>query len=69
MSAAIVKPAVGYSRLTTRQLLDLDAKINSLCAYSEAVGCEIHLPIIIRNGKPVKIGNPMLLDKFSPTDL
>lgn len=65
----MVKPAPGLTQLTTRQVMDLDAKIRSLCVYTEATGDEVHLSIIIRAGKPIKIGNPMLLEKFSPTDL
>lgn len=67
--SSIVQPAPGLTQLTTRQVVDLDAKIRSLCAYSEATGEEIHLPIIIRNGKPVKIGQPMLMERFSPVGL
>lgn len=67
--STLIQPMKGLTQLTTRQVMDLDAKIRSLCAYSEATGEEIHLPIIIRNGKPVKIGQPMLMEKFSPTGL
>jgi hypothetical protein len=69
MSQPVAQPAEGFTQLTMRQLLELDAKIRSLCVYSEATGEEIHLPIIIRSGKPVKIGSPMLLEKFRPTGL
>ena len=65
----LVKPAPGLTQLTTRQVLDLDAKIRSLCIYTAQTGEEVHLAIIIRGGKPIKIGNPMLLEKFSPTGL
>lgn len=68
MNAAVMTPpARGLTQLTWKQVEELDAKIRSLCAYSEMTGEEIHLPIIIRNGKPVKVGQPMLLEKFKPT--
>ncbi len=64
---ALVRPAAGLLQLTWAQVEELDAKIASLCAYTEASGEEIHLPLIIRNGKPIKVGQPMLLKKFKPT--
>lgn len=67
--SALIQPMPGLTQLTTRQVMDLDAKIRSLCVYTEQTGDEVHLSIIIRAGKPVKIGNPMLLEKFSPTGL
>lgn len=69
MTTAMVPPAPGLTQLTTRQVMDLDAKIRSLCAYTEATQEEIHLPIIIRNGKPIKIGRPLLIEKFNPVGL
>ncbi|MCK6629366.1 MAG: hypothetical protein L6R45_29840 [Anaerolineae bacterium] len=67
--SALVQPMPGLSQLTTRQVIDLDAKIRSLCVYTEATGDEVYLPIVIRAGKPVRIGKPILLEKFSPTEL
>jgi hypothetical protein len=67
MAASLVPPAKGLTQLTWAQVEELDAKIRSLCVYTEATGQEIHLPIIIRNGKPIKIGEPMSIKKFSPT--
>ncbi len=66
---AVVPPAPGLMQLTWTQVLELDAKIRSLCAYSEQTGEEVQLPIVIRNGKPIKIGAPLRLEKFSPTPL
>jgi hypothetical protein len=66
MSGALVQPMPGLTQLTTRQVMDLDAKIRSLCVYTETTGEEVILPIIIRGGKPFKIGEPMRMTKFSP---
>ncbi|MCB0207730.1 MAG: hypothetical protein KDJ52_00280 [Anaerolineae bacterium] len=66
-----VPPAKGLTKLTWRQVEELDAKISSLCAHTQSLKNdeEVHLPIVIRNGKPVRIGQPMLMEKFSPTSI
>lgn len=62
------QPAEGLQQLTTTQILTLDAKLRSLCAYSEMTGEELMLVIHInRNGKPISIGQPMRFEKFNPT--
>jgi hypothetical protein len=70
VSNKLVPPACGLQQLTWRQVEMLDAKIRSLCVYTQQMtDVEIILPIMIRNGKPVKIGEPIRLEKFSPTAL
>lgn len=60
-------PAKGLQILTWQQVEELDARISSLCAYAEQTGEELMLPLYVsRNGKPVKIGRPAILDKFEP---
>lgn len=68
-SKSLVPPARGLQQLTWAQVETLDAKVRSLCAYTEQVGVEVILPIVIRNGRPVQVGEPLLLEKFSPTAL
>jgi hypothetical protein len=62
------QPAKGLTQLTTTQILTLDTKLRSLCSYAETTGQELMLVIHInRNGKPISIGEPIRMEKFSPT--
>jgi hypothetical protein len=61
------KPAKGLTQLTWPQVEEIDAKLRSLCVYAEQTGQEVMLTIFInRNGKPVSIGQPLLVERFSP---
>lgn len=60
-------PAEDLTLLTWSQVIELDAKIASLCAYAAATGKEVALQILInRNGKPYRIGDPLKFEKFNP---
>lgn len=67
--ATLVPPAKGLTQLTWKQIEDLDAAIRSLCLLTQQTDEEIHLPIIIKRGKPMRIGRPMIMDSFKPTGL
>ena len=67
--AKVVPPAKGLTQLTWPQVEELDAKIRSLCVYTMETGKEVVLPIVVRNGRPIKIGQTLLLEKFSPMRL
>jgi hypothetical protein len=60
----------GLQQLTTNQVLKLDALIRSVCVYTDSnPDEEVILPLVIRNGKPIKVGRPLTMSKFSPTEL
>ena len=67
LSANGYKPAKGLHRLTWTQVEQIDAAISSLCALTEQDRGEIHLTIVIRNGKPRGMGWPVPIEKLAPT--
>jgi hypothetical protein len=46
------KPAKGLLRLTWPQVELIDAKISSLCAFTEQTGGEARLVVVIKRGIP-----------------
>jgi hypothetical protein len=48
-----------------KQIAVLDAKISSLCAYSETTGAELALPAVVTAGV-IEIGQPAIFEKFRP---
>lgn len=64
-TVAIVPPAKGLKRLTWAQIEQLDAIIDSTGGQEE----EFLFQLLVRNGKPVKIGTLVPLSKFSPIRL
>lgn len=65
----LTPPAGGLKQLTWAQVEQLDARIRLLCAWTESNGNEVILPIVIRKGKPMRIGQPLLIEQFKPTAL
>lgn len=60
------QPAPGFQKLTTKQLLEIDAKVASLGAYAAATGQELMMVIYInKNGHPTSIGAPLEMSRLS----
>ena len=59
------RPAKGLLRLTWPQVETIDAKLSSLCAYTEAGGSQAELKIIVRNGK-IRFVEMTISEELSP---
>jgi len=59
------RPAQGLLRLTWPQVEQIDAKISSLCAYTEETQGEARLVIVIKKGK-VRFIESVASEEFAP---
>lgn len=60
------RPAKGLLRLTWPQVEMIDAKISSLCGFTEEGGGEARLVVVIKKGK-VRFVEMVLSEELSPT--
>lgn len=60
------KPAKNLTQLTWPQVEQLDAQVRSACAHTLATGGQMILPLIIINGKPRGIGQPIHVESWNP---
>ena len=60
------RPAKGLKKLTWTQVEQLDEAIAQLCALSQEEKTTVELTIVIRNGHPRVIKQPLVWHALSP---
>lgn len=60
------RPAKGLLRLTWPQVETIDAKLSSLCAYTEQTGSQAELKIVVKNGK-IRFVEMTISEELNPT--